>query len=291
MKIFIVDAFTEKPFSGNPAGVVVLENGEKIDETFMQNLAAELKHSETAFIEVVGEKDFKVRFFTPTSEVDLCGHATIASFTVLKRLGFVKAGDVVTMHSLAGKLPIYIEEDKIMMEQAAPQAGEKLNEDDLSKLAKALNISVEEIGDKNYDLVPQLVSTGLWDILVPVKSRETLFSINPDYQAISQITKEKNAVSLHVFTLEEKKAIANCRDFAPLYGINEEAATGTANGALTYYLYLNKVIDLEKTYLIHQGESMKRPSKIYVKLPKKEEGIRVLVGGPARILISGNWSD
>ncbi|SHF30168.1 phenazine biosynthesis protein PhzF family [Thermoanaerobacter uzonensis DSM 18761] len=291
MQIFIVDAFTNKEFSGNPAGVVLLEKGEKVDEKFMQNLATELRYSETAFLEKLTNDSYNIRFFTPTSEVALCGHATIASFTVLKELNFVKPNTVVTMHTLAGDLPVYIEEDKIMLEQAAPEAGEILDsEENILRISQALNIAPEMIGDSLYNLKPQLVSTGLWDIIVPVKTKKALFEINPDYSAIAELTKEKNAVSIHVFTLDKKEAVADCRDFAPLYGINEEAATGTANGALTYYLYLHNVInELDKIYLIHQGESMGRPSKIYAKLVKKDKDIKVLVGGSARILIKGNW--
>ncbi|HHW57017.1 MAG TPA: PhzF family phenazine biosynthesis protein [Clostridia bacterium] len=292
MKIFIADAFTEKPFRGNPAGVVLLEKGDKVDETFMQNLAAELRYSETAFIEMINSENYRIRFFTPTSEVDLCGHATIASFTVLKDLALVKTNSICRMHTLAGDLPVYAEEDKIMLEQALPKVGKILDtEEELFKISQALKIETEMIGDSQYDLKPQLISTGLWDVIVPVKTKKALFEIKPNFSALEKFTKEKNAVSLHVFTLDEKEAIANCRDFAPLYGINEEAATGTANGALTYYLYLHKVIkELDKTYLIYQGESMGRPSEIYVKLIKKDEGVKVLVGGPAVILIKGIWT-
>lgn len=291
MQIFIVDAFTIEKFSGNPAGVVLLDKGEKVDEKFMQNLAAELRYSETAFLEKLTNDSYRVRFFTPTSEVALCGHATIASFTVLKELNFVKPNTVSTMHTLAGELPIYIYEDKIMLEQAVPKVGEILDkEENILRISQALNIAPEMIGDSIYNLKPQLVSTGLWDIIVPVKTKKALFEINPEYSAIEEFTKEKNAVSFHVFALDKEEAIAECRDFAPLYGISEEAATGTANGALTYYLYFNNVInELDKIYLIHQGKSIGRPSNIYAKLVKKGENIKVLVGGSARILVKGIW--
>ena len=80
MKFFIVDAFTDQPFGGNPAGVVLLESDTFPKEELMLQIAAELRYSETAFIQRHTDKEFSIRYFTPKAEVDLCGHATIASF-------------------------------------------------------------------------------------------------------------------------------------------------------------------------------------------------------------------
>ncbi|MGB9679762.1 MAG: PhzF family phenazine biosynthesis protein [Thermoanaerobacteraceae bacterium] len=288
MDLFIVDAFTDKCFAGNTAGVVIYTEKDNIDKNYMLNLAAELRYSETAFIKKTGEKNYSVRFFTPVSEVNLCGHATIASFEVLKQFDKLTPGTICTMDSNAGKLPIYIENDRVMMEQATPKEGKILDSSEiLESLAQALGINPELIGDQNYNnLKPQLISTGLWDILVPLKTKKSLIELKPNYKKISEITKKFDAVSLHVFTLDISDAIANCRDFAPLYGINEESATGTANGALTYYLYKHNVIkDINRPNLILQGESLNRPSKIYARI--LENPIKILVGGPACIISKG----
>ncbi len=85
MRIFIADAFTAVRFLGNQAGVVLLEDGEDFPENaWMQKLAAELKHSETAFVRRTSERAFQICYFTPDGEVELCGHATIAAFTLLR---------------------------------------------------------------------------------------------------------------------------------------------------------------------------------------------------------------
>ena len=80
MEVYIADAFTNCPFSGNQAGVVLLGQADFPRDTLMRALAGELKHSETAFVRRTGERSFHVRFFTPVDEVDLCGHAAVAAF-------------------------------------------------------------------------------------------------------------------------------------------------------------------------------------------------------------------
>ena len=85
MKYYIVDAFTDKPFGGNPAGVVLLDGSSFPNERLMLQIAAELRYSETAFVRQDSEKEFTIRYFTPMAEVELCGHATIASFALLHR--------------------------------------------------------------------------------------------------------------------------------------------------------------------------------------------------------------
>lgn len=282
MIFYIVDAFTDTPFGGNPAGVVIYDN---MDENKMQKLAAELKFSETAFIKVIDKNKFDIRFFTPNSEVALCGHATIASFGALLDSKYIFSNNLYHMNTKSGVLPVYVKEDFIMMKQAAPKAGPIIT--DINDIALALKISQDDIGDNNYDLKPQSISTGLFDIIVPVKNKEILNNISPDFTVLSNFSKSHNVVGIHAFTLANENYTASCRNFAPLFGIDEEAATGTANGALTYYLYLNNILkEFNKNYTFVQGEKMNRPSKIVSKLESNND-IEVLVGGSYFILTRG----
>ncbi|MFN3328982.1 MAG: PhzF family phenazine biosynthesis protein, partial [Fervidobacterium pennivorans] len=114
METYIVDAFTNKAFFGNPAGVVLLNNEHTIPKEIMQLIARELRFSETAFVKRKSENEFTVLFFTPTSEIDLCGHATIAAFTVLREKGYVKTGSYI-MNSRAGRLEILVENTSVYM--------------------------------------------------------------------------------------------------------------------------------------------------------------------------------
>ncbi|MBO4536184.1 MAG: PhzF family phenazine biosynthesis protein, partial [Bacteroidales bacterium] len=121
MKLYIVDAFTEAPFGGNTAGVVLLDPGAGFPEdAWMRRLAAELRYSETAFVRRDGAAEFTVRYFTPAGEIDLCGHATIASFGVLFREGYVAEGTRCRNHTRAGDLEV-VAGGQVMMQMAAPE--------------------------------------------------------------------------------------------------------------------------------------------------------------------------
>ncbi len=286
MKFFVVDAFAKEPFKGNPAGVVVLEK--ELTPGVMQQIASEVRFSETAFVRRFTEKEFSIRYFTPVSEVDLCGHATIGTFFALKFEDIVKAGNEYTIETLAGRLKIKVEKDFVLMEQGIPKVdNEKIDENILNNISVSFGIRREDIGDSKYHLSPAKVSTGLWDLMIPVKSKDILLNLKPDFEQISKLSQQLNIVSFHVFTLDEEESFLACRDFAPLYGIPEESATGTANGALAYYLYKSGIIDLDVPYTFVQGESMNRKSEIVVKVSIENRREVVYVGGSGKVLIRG----
>ena len=113
MRIFVCDAFSSEIFKGNQAGVVILDEKENYpDENFIKNIAAELKHSETAFVKKIDNKTFKIRYFTPTDEVELCGHATISVFSTLRSLKIIDSGKYIA-ETLAGSLEIIVDKDFI----------------------------------------------------------------------------------------------------------------------------------------------------------------------------------
>ena len=128
MKFQIVDAFTDKIFGGNPAGVVLLPEGADFpaDET-MRQTAAELRYSETAFVKPLGGSHFQIRYFTPAAEVELCGHATIGSFHALRGMGLVADGNSYINETLSGTLEIVVGKNAILMDMAKPQAFESLD--------------------------------------------------------------------------------------------------------------------------------------------------------------------
>lgn len=282
MNFYIVDAFTSKPFGGNPAGVVIYEN---MSVEKMQKIASELRYSETAFTKQIEAYKFDIRFFTQNSEVPLCGHATIASFGALLDSGIISGNGMYYINTKSGMLPVYVEDNFILMKQAKPVVRSEII--DMDSIAKSLNISVDDIGDYNFKLKPMIVSTGLFDIMLPVKNKAILNSISPDFQALSDLSSCYNVVGIHAFTLENNNYTASCRNFAPLYGINEEAATGTANGALTYYLYINGVIkEFNNDYSFEQGEKMNRTSVINTRMEFNND-IEILCGGSYSIFSRG----
>lgn len=289
MKLFIADAFSDKHFGGNPAGVALLSHDEDFPtDTWMQLLAAELKHSETAFIKPESDGTFSLRYFTPAGEVDLCGHATIASFTVLKDEGLL-VSDINIAHTKAGKINVYTNGDSVLMTMAAARTlrtfdlSVKEDAELVDEFYKAFGIDASM---KHKKLLPEVISTGLPDIMLPVKDKKALSNLKPDFPYITEISKRLDVVGFHVFSVSDDDEItADCRNFAPLYDIDEEAATGTSNGALTWYLYKHKLIDIaaENTFL--QGEVMGRASKIMSKITDQHD---ILIGGKAVILFRGH---
>lgn len=294
MKFYIVDAFTDTLFGGNPAGVVILEKEAAFPEDeVMRKTAAELRYSETAFISQTGEKEFHIRYFTPAAEVDLCGHATIGSFFALADEGLVSFGSSYVCNTLAGRLNIDLSNGSVLMDMGVPQDIGRITEKDaLQELYAIMGIREEKqgkvtVGAADTVLIPEMISTGLPDIMLPVRSEEELAAITPDFPALSKLSQRYEVVGVHAFTVNTKDGAVHCRNFAPLYDIDEEAATGTSNGALTYYLYKNGLLTPGRENLFIQGEAMDRPSKIMSRLTADGDNVKIQVGGNAVILACG----
>ena len=293
MKFYIVDAFTETTFGGNPAGVVILPEGADFpSDEIMVKTAAELRYSETAFIKKLGEKEFQIRYFTPAAEVDLCGHATIGSFKALLYGGYIEDNAVYMNHTLSGDLNIVVRDGFILMDMAVPvKMNEIACEEGLQELYTIMGLSWEDQKAKGVTLIPQMISTGLPDIMMPVASQADLAAIAPDFPALSKLSERYEVVGVHAFTLDcegdEAKTTCHVRNFAPLYDIDEEAATGTSNGALTYYGYLNGFVKAGDDCRFVQGEAMDRPSVILSHIEADAESCKIQVGGTGVILAEG----
>lgn len=279
MKTYIIDAFTEAPFGGNAAGVVLLDGGFPKEEV-MQALAKELGFSETAFVWPLGGDRVRLRYFTPTDEVALCGHATVAAFHGLLQWGLIESGRSYIGETRAGELSIDAGEDGVVwMDMAPPQELGGLSEQDARALYGMFGLTPADAGA----LRPAIVSTGLPDILMPVKDRTLLRALAPDFAAITAFSERLNVTGVHAFTVGGGGITAHARNFAPLYGIDEEAATGTASGALAFYLYRRGLVKPGAQNRFVQGEAMGRPSEIRTLLRETGNGVVIRVGGRAAI--------
>ena len=277
MELYVADAFTTQRFSGNQAGVALLGAEGFPEEGLMRALAGELKHSETAFVRRTGEKSFHIRYFTPAEEVDLCGHATIASFTVLRDTGAIGPGDYA-LHTRSGDLEIGVGPDAVWMDMAPPTDGRDFSEAEQKELYAAYGLS---LADRPEGLAAQAVSTGLLDILLPVKDLDALERAVQNEETVTRLSEQYGVVGVHMFCPHTPDAAAHCRNFAPLYAIPEEAATGTSNGALTYYLYRRGLIKAGADNRFVQGEKMGKPSEILSRITGEGSGVKVRVGGRA----------
>ena len=253
--VCVASAFSKNNMGGNRAGVVlqcpVLSKEEKT------KIAYQLGYSETAFLSQSERADYSLEYFTPAGEVPLCGHATIASFVVLNHLNRLKKSGY-TIETRSGILSINVEDDgAIFMQQNTPQFYEILNR---AEVEPCFGLKA---GSGIGNLPVQMVSTGLKDIIVPIESPTVLENMVPDFAVIAKLSQERDCVGIHAFSLTgEGNLTAICRNFAPLYGIDEESATGTSNCALACYLH--KYEQKRSRYIFEQGHCLNRISEIYV---------------------------
>lgn len=262
-------AFPKTEQGGNKAGVVL--DADYLSDADKQRIAAEVGYSETAFVTSSAKADVNVRFFTPNQEVDLCGHATIATFNLMRDLNRLPVGRY-NQETKAGILAIDIREDTVFMEQNPPAFGALLDRRDVADCFFEADVI-------DPSLPIQLVSTGLYEIFVPIKSVDMLHRLTPDHNAIRRLAETHGAIGVHAFALASD-VDAYGRNFAPLVGIDEESATGTSNGALA--CYLNRHVKPREHYVLRQGYSMNQPSEIIVNLITEANHITaVWVGGGA----------
>lgn len=266
--VFLVNAFCNNESGGNGAGVVL--TSEVLDRDSKLQIAAEIGYSETVFVRKENDGTFHLEYFTPVDEVELCGHATIAAFALLLEQGLPQGR--YTILTRAGRLYVDVANNgKVFMQQCCPVFHEQYH---VETFASCLPVDYY-----NASLPIQAVSTGLKDILFPIDSVEHLRSITPDFEAMAKLNKQQGVVGIHAFALtKDGDAVAECRNFAPLYGINEESATGTSNCALACYLH--RYYEPRTHFRFMQGVNMQQTSAIEVMLQAQQGVIQeVKVGG------------
>lgn len=274
VEVKLLKGFTQDPKQGNPAGIVT--DYEAFSKRDMQGIAAEIGFSVTVFIEKSGENSFDIRFFTPTEEDLVCGHGTIAAFHTLLDEGQISLNDNEVVEAVqntgAGELNIECYEDgKIVMEQNKPCTVDYSH--DKEKIAELLGIERNTL----MDLPIETIDTGKPKIMIPVKSLDALFDIEPDLEGIEEYCKKSSSKGFYPFTFETKDGgDVHARQFNPIQGIGEDPITGTAAGPLGAYLRKHDLIEKD-SFVVEQGYIMDQAGKIYVDI----SGEKVKVGGYA----------
>lgn len=210
-KIFQVDAFTDKPFSGNPAAVCILS--ERRDEEWMRNVAREMNLSETAFL-CKQTDGFNLRWFTPTVEVDLCGHATLASAHVLWESGYLRPDEQAYFFTRSGLLMAENKGDWIEMDFPSEPEEQATPPDDL---LKALGVEPKYIGKNRFDY------------LIEVESEQIVRNVKPDFRLLASLP-VRGVMLTSLSNSGEYDFVS--RFFAPASGIDEDSATGSAHCCL-----------------------------------------------------------
>jgi len=270
--VYVVNAFTANGENGNPAGV--MPDADDMNKEAMLHAATEVNLSETAFVGASEIATKRVRFFTPTVEVPLCGHATIATWSLLHQLGDVAVG-IHTQETNAGILQVEVEDSGLVfMEQTPATFYDEIEPNDIAGL-----LGIEE-ADFLDSLRPQIVSTGIKDLLIPVSTKSVLSKVKPDLEGIAEFSRQHDISGFHLFAiLDDNQSMAATRNFAPADGIPEECATGTSNGALLCLLRQKGLLPEQDIYRIEQGETMNQLSYIYGTF----KGENVWIGGEATV--------
>lgn len=295
-----VDVFTDAPFGGNP--LAVFPDAEGLNAADMLRLAREMNLSETTFVfpPQAPKADFKVRIFTPAREIPFAGHPVVGTHWVLAHLDRVALQEPVTEVQFelgVGVLPadLHVAEgvvERVVMTQDRPTFHAVL--EDLSDLADGLGLATEAITETGFPV--QVVSTGMPQMMVPVRSLADVRSLSADELNVAALNRACRAVGTEcvmIFTRETEQpaSTVHVRMFAPLLGVPEDPATGSANGALGAYLVHHRVIPLtEPTVHIvsEQGAELDRPSTLYVEVDHRDgEPTGVRVGGEVTPLIQG----
>lgn len=257
LRYFIVDAFTDRPFAGNPAAVVPLDQWR--DSAWLQNVAMEMNLAETAFL-VPNANGFDLRWFTPKVEVDLCGHATIASALVLAQLGKLPDGAEVAFSTRSGMLGaarrgsrIELDFPALRAEPSQPPPG----------LLESLEVTARFVGKSRFDFV------------VEVESQDILRRMAPDFRRLANV-KCRGVIVTARSDAPQFDFVS--RFFAPAVGVAEDPVTGSAHCLLAPYWGQQ----LGKLRMVgYQASS--RGGIVHVEV----RGERVILGGEGVIFASG----
>lgn len=289
-RVYQVDSFTKDLFRGNPAGVV--SNADNLSATQMQEIAREMNNSETAFIlsPATADHEVWVRFFTPTTEVPICGHATIAAHYV-RALELGLPSRRVLQKTGAGILPVEIirgdGDYRIVMTQGAIEFDSPLPRRECNEIVAALGLCQSDL-DEQCPI--EIVSTGHSKVLIGIKEKTTLNQIQPNLANLSDISRRIRCNGFFVFTLlnNGSDVLSHGRMFAPAIGIAEDPVTGNANGPLGAYLVHHHLVSHDGrrfSFRGQQGEAIGRLGTVEVTVDIEEGSPRTVhVGGHAVIV-------
>ena len=282
-RVALVDAFTTEPLAGNAAGVV--PDADDLDAEQMQAVARELAVSETAFLAGSDEADRRLTYYSPTQEVDLCGHATIAAYGFLHEYEAIDAG-THTVETNVGVLDVEVTADgTVWMTQDTPSV--QPVDVDYERVGEALGVDPAAFQDVGADLSAAVASTGLPFLVVPVNFLEHVGDASPDDDAVQALADEYDAAGVYLFTFDalDADSTLHARAFCPGLGISEDPVTGTASGAVGAYLrQAGAFTDFPDELVCEQGHYLDRPGTVRVRV----DGGEVRVGGAATVALDGD---
>ncbi len=270
IQIHQVDAFTQRRFTGNPAGVVL--NADGLEDAEMLAIARELNNADTAFIlsPDAADHDVRARFFTPRIEVGFVGHATVAAHYVLSR----GSGPELRRRqkSRAGVVAVEIrgsgEQRRIAVRQSCPPLGRELNDRERLAVLDSLALASDDL-DLRMPL--RIVGASSTRLMVAVRGHEQLKQLKPDFSRLTTLSAQIGAAGYFVFTLapHASDCLTESRMFCPALGIQEDPVSGNAHGLLGAFLAHYEMLarqDGRASFAGAQGHYVNRPGRVDVEL-------------------------
>lgn len=277
--VYHYDAFSQQPNKGNPAGVVF--NGDELSEKEMQEIALKAGFNETAFLVNSDVADLRIRYFTPGHEMNLCGHGTMAAIYALKTKGLLACKETLTIETLAGILSIKLSGNEMTMKQASPQFVEFNGSKE--DLAHSIGLVSSDI-DGRFPIL--YGSTGIWTLLLPIKTLAAFEKMKPHNQNFPAILKEMPKASVHPFCLEtyDSETHMHGRHFSsPYSGTIEDPVTGTASGVMgAYYAkYINNDFEKSLKITVEQGQEIGKNGRVLVGITRNKADYDIEITGNA----------
>jgi PhzF family phenazine biosynthesis protein len=262
-------AFTDDPAGGNPAGVVL--DASALTDARMQEIAAELGYSETAFATRRDDGDFDVRYFSPEAEVPFCGHATIATGVALAERD---GPGLRRFHTQAGEVPVDTSGANgavtATLTSVVPHV-EDVPADVLREALAALRWSEDELDPQ---LPPRIGFAGARHLVLAAATRDRLSRLDYDFDALKQLMLANDLTTVDLVYREDEHTF-HARNPFPVGGVVEDPATGAAAAAFGAYLREQEAVTAPATITIHQGADMGRPSLLTVEIDDAKPEIRV----------------
>jgi PhzF family phenazine biosynthesis protein len=288
-----VDAFTDTPLTGNPAGVVGQADG--LTETQMQAIAREMAVSETAFVLRPKKPgaDLAIRWFTPANEVPLCGHATVGAFHALAEEGKhgmrLPGSFPFRVETRSGVLPVTVEKEprRITVRFGLPVP-------EFQRAGQHKLEMMHLLGVQPEDLESHLPIVGADYLYVPIRRLHALFELRPNLPGLAQFLVNRGYGGLCVFVTEtvERTSAVHSRFFAPHQGIDEDPVTGSANGPLGAYLFEQRIAEPRDGVLEvigEQGDAIGRPGRVKIRVGVEGDHVTsVEIAGRAVTVLRGN---
>ncbi|MBN4081201.1 PhzF family phenazine biosynthesis isomerase [Caldithrix abyssi] len=259
--LYHYSAFSDSPEGGNPAGVWI---GDVLPApNIMQQIAAEVGFSETAFVAPASGRDRTVRYYSPEAEVSFCGHATIATGVVL---GETEGNGTYRLATAVGEVPVTARTRDGICEASLTSVEPKHTPASDTLVSEVLSALGWKQTDLDDSIPPVRAYAGAWHLILAVVDAKRLSELNYDFDTLKTLMLRDGLTTLQLIW-RERPEVFHSRNPFPVGGVIEDPATGAAAAALGGYLREAQLVTVPTTLLIRQGEAMGRPSRLTVEIP------------------------